>query len=182
MQRRCGVPRVGADRGVAGRPAAQTGGPKQRSLLAMLLLRSNEVVSWAGDDDTTETPQGANEVHAPLTLKRLEDHLGASAEPLPQQGLEPEGLHPRALLLQARADIYREETAAALAELGEIECAEELARDPAFHILQVPPGNSWEDVRGTDESLMGKALNDALAAIRRASAASGPTLTTTAQS
>jgi len=32
----------------------------------------------------------------------------------------------------------------------------------------MPSGHSWENVRNTDETLMGKALNDALAAIGRA--------------
>jgi type I restriction enzyme M protein len=72
------------------------------------------------------------------------------------------------LFFKRASDLFKEETAAALEELGDVPEADVLARDPAFHVLQVPDGYSWDDVRDTDEALQGKALNDALAAIGRA--------------
>ena len=50
------------------------------------------------------------------------------------------------------SDIYLEEIEVVLAQLGGIDGAEELARDPGFHTLAVPEGHSWEDVRNTDEA------------------------------
>jgi type I restriction enzyme M protein len=66
------------------------------------------------------------------------------------------------------SDLYEEELEAALEELGDVADAAELARDPAFHVLKVLEGHTWNDVRDTDEALQGQALNDALAAIGRA--------------
>jgi type I restriction enzyme M protein len=105
---------------------------------------------------------------APITLRQLEDHLWQAAD-LFRNKVSNQKDYILALLFFKRAsDLYKEESEAALAELGDIEDAEELARDIAFHVLQVPEGHSWDDVRDTDEALMGKALNDALAAIGRA--------------
>jgi type I restriction enzyme M protein len=110
----------------------------------------------------------AVDISAPITLRRLEDHLWAAAD-LFRNKVSNQKDYILALLFFKRAsDLYREETAAALAELGEIPGVEKLARDPAFHVLQVPKGHSWDDVRSTDASLIGDALNKALAAIGRA--------------
>src|SRR5205814_5125498 len=74
-----------------------------------------------------------------------------------------------ALLFFKRAsDLYKQELEAALEDIGKVPEAAALARDPAFHVLQVPEGQTWDDVRNTDEALQGQALNDALAAIGRA--------------
>jgi type I restriction enzyme M protein len=104
----------------------------------------------------------------PLNVRRLEDHLWQAAD-LFRNKVSNQKDYILALLFFKRAsDLYREELEAALAELGDVDGAGELARDPAFHVLQVPSGQSWEDVRDTDEALQGEALNDALAAIGRA--------------
>jgi type I restriction enzyme M protein len=105
---------------------------------------------------------------APLTLRRLEDHLWQAAD-LFRNKVSNQKDYILALLFFKRAsDLYDEETAAALEELGAISGVEKLARDPAFHVLQVPEGHSWDDVRNTDSALMGDALNNALAGIGRA--------------
>jgi type I restriction enzyme M protein len=110
----------------------------------------------------------ATSEQAPLTLKRLEDHLWQAAD-LFRNKVSNQKDYILALLFFKRAsDLYKKETEAALEELGGVPEAETLARDPAFHVLQVPDGHSWDDVRDTDEALQGKALNDALAAISRA--------------
>src|SRR5215211_293844 len=104
---------------------------------------------------------------APLTLRRLEDHLWHAAD-LFRNKVSNQKDYILALLFFKRAsDLYREETQRALEQLGEA-ATDELARDPAFHVLQVPSGYTCEDVRDTDEALQGQALNDALAAIGRA--------------
>lgn len=109
---------------------------------------------------TTET--------APLTLRRLEDHLWQAAD-LFRNKVSNQKDYILALLFFKRAsDLYKEELEVALEELGGVAGAEELARDRAFHVLEVPEGHSWDDVRNTDEALQGQALNDALAAIGRA--------------
>ena len=103
-----------------------------------------------------------------LSLRRLEDHLWQAAD-LFRNKVSNQKDYILALLFFKRAsDLYAEEIEAALAELGDVPQREDLARDPAFHALQVPRGHTWEDVRNTDEALQGKALNDALAAIGRA--------------
>jgi type I restriction enzyme M protein len=105
---------------------------------------------------------------APLTLRRLEDHLWQAAD-LFRNKVSNQKDYILALLFFKRAsDLYKEELEAALEELGDVAGAEEVARDPAFHVLQVPAGQTWDDVRDTDEALQGQALNDALAAIGRA--------------
>jgi type I restriction enzyme M protein len=105
---------------------------------------------------------------SPLTLRRLEDHLWQAAD-LFRNKVSNQKDYILALLFFKRAsDLYKEEFEAALEELGDVPNAEDLARDPAFHVLQVPPGHTWDDVRDTDEALQGQALNDALAAIGRA--------------
>jgi type I restriction enzyme M protein len=105
---------------------------------------------------------------ASLTLRRLEDHLWQAAD-LFRNKVSNQKDYILALLFFKRAsDIYGEELEAALAELGEIDGAAELSRDSAFHVLQVPEGHSWNDVRNTDQGELGQALNDALAAIGRA--------------
>src|SRR5581483_8369122 len=110
----------------------------------------------------------AGDVGAALTLRQLEDHLWQAAD-LFRNKVSNQKDYILALLFFKRAsDIYKEETEAALVELAGLEDAAEIARDVAFHVLQVPDGHSWNDVRDTDEALMGKALNDALAAIGRA--------------
>jgi type I restriction enzyme M protein len=104
---------------------------------------------------------------APLTLRRLEDHLWQAAD-LFRNKVSNQKDYILALLFFKRAsDLYKEETERALEQLGEA-ATDELARDSAFHVLQIPAGHTWEDVRDTDEALQGKALNDALAAIGRA--------------
>lgn len=104
----------------------------------------------------------------PITLRRLEDHLWAAAD-LFRNKVSNQKDYILALLFFKRAsDLYKEETAAALAELGPIDGVDDLARDRAFHVLEIPPGHGWDDVRGTDASEIGQALNDALAAIGRA--------------
>ncbi len=109
----------------------------------------------------------ASEVSS-LTLRRLEDRLWQAAD-LFRNKVSNQKDYILALLFFKRAsDIYGEELEAALAELGEIDGAAELARDSAFHVLQVPEGHSWNDVRNTDPAELGQALNDALAAIGRA--------------
>jgi type I restriction enzyme M protein len=103
-----------------------------------------------------------------LSLRRLEDHLWQAAD-LFRNKVSNQKDYILALLFFKRAsDLYAEEVEAALAELGDVPQPEDLARDPAFHALQVPRGHTWEDVRNTDAALQGKALNDALAAIGRA--------------
>jgi type I restriction enzyme M protein len=105
---------------------------------------------------------------APLTLRRLEDHLWQAAD-LFRNKVSNQKDYILALLFFKRAsDLYKEELEAAREELGDVADGEELARDPAFHVLQVPIGYTWDDVRDTDEALQGQALNDALAAIGRA--------------
>jgi type I restriction enzyme M protein len=104
----------------------------------------------------------------PLTLPRLEAHLWRAAD-LFRNKVSNQKDYILALLFFKRAsDLYREETDTALEQLGDVSNADELARDLAFHILQVPAGHTWDDVRDTDEALQGQALNDALAAIGRA--------------
>jgi type I restriction enzyme M protein len=106
--------------------------------------------------------------NAALTLRQLEDHLWAAAD-LFRNKVSNQKDYILALLFFKRAsDIYAEETAAALVEVGTHPRAEALALDPAFHVLQIPAGHSWGDVRNTDEAKLGVALNDALAAIGRA--------------
>jgi type I restriction enzyme M protein len=103
-----------------------------------------------------------------LSLRRLEDHLWQAAD-LFRNKVSNQKDYILALLFFKRAsNLYAEEVNAAFDELGSVPRREDLARDPAFHALQVPRGHTWEDVRDTDEALQGKALNDALAAIGRA--------------
>ncbi len=110
----------------------------------------------------------ATETYPPLTLRRLEDHLWAAAD-LFRNKVSNQKDYILALLFFKRAsDLYKEEITRALEELGSVREAEQLARDPAFHVLQMPPAHTWEDVRNTDEPLLGRALNEALAAIGRA--------------
>ncbi len=103
-----------------------------------------------------------------LTLRQLEDHLWQAAD-LFRNKVSNQKDYILALLFFKRAsDLYREELEVALAELGDAADAAELARDRAFHVVQVPERQTWDDVRNTDEALQGQALNDALAAIGRA--------------
>ncbi len=105
---------------------------------------------------------------APLTLRRLEDHLWQAAD-LFRNKVSNQKDYILALLFFKRAsDLYKEELEVALEELGDVPNAADLARDTAFHVLQVPKGHTWNDIRNTDEALEGQALNDALAAIGRA--------------
>ncbi|MCP9486936.1 MAG: type I restriction-modification system subunit M [Gaiellaceae bacterium MAG52_C11] len=104
---------------------------------------------------------------APLTLRRLEDHLWQAADLFRNKVSNQKDYILALLFFKRGSDLYKEETQRALEQLGEA-ATDELARDPAFHVLQVPAGHTWDDVRDTDEALQGKALNDALAAIGRA--------------
>jgi type I restriction enzyme M protein len=116
---------------------------------------------------TTETPAAAESTNG-LSLRKLEDHLWQAAD-LFRNKVSNQKDYILALLFFKRAsDLFAEELEVALEELGDVANAEELARDSAFHVLQVPPGHTWDDVRNTDEALQGQALNDALAAIGRA--------------
>jgi type I restriction enzyme M protein len=104
---------------------------------------------------------------APLTLPRLEAHLWQAAD-LFRNKVSNQKDYILALLFFKRAsDLYAEEVEVALEEIGDVPNADELARDRAFHVVLVPEGHSWDDVRNTDEALQGQALNDALAAIGR---------------
>lgn len=108
-------------------------------------------------------------------LSSLEDHLWASADLF--RGLtdvEVQRDYVLALLFFKRAcDIYAEETAVAIEELGDIEQAEEIinANLDAYHVLRIPEGRAWGDVIETDRDELGTALNDALRGI----AAANPT-------
>jgi len=114
----------------------------------------------------------AIDVAAPLTLNQLEDHLWASADLF--RGLtdvEVQRDYVLALLFFKRAcDIYAEETAAAIEELGGIDEAEDIisANLDAYHVLRIPGGATWDEVRRTDQDQLGTALNDALRAIATA--------------
>ncbi len=107
-----------------------------------------------------------------LTLKALEDHLWASADLF--RGLtdvEVQRDYVLALLFFKRAcDIYAEETAVAIDELGEIDGAGEIidVNLDAFHALRIPDGAVWDEVIQTDLDDLGTALNDALRAIASA--------------
>lgn len=111
----------------------------------------------------------AIDVASPLTLRVLEGHLWASADLF--RGLtdvEVQRDYVLALLFFKRAcDIYDEETAAAIEELGGIEEAEDIIRAnlDAYHVLRIPDGAVWDEVRRTDRDHLGTALNDALRAI-----------------
>lgn len=105
---------------------------------------------------------------APLTLRRLEDHLSQAADLFRNEVSNQKDYILALLFFKRASDHYQEELEAALEELGDVPSAGELARDSAFHVLQVPEGHTWGDVRDTDEARQGEALNDALAAIGRA--------------
>ena len=117
----------------------------------------------------------ANSPTEALSLSSLEDHLWASADLF--RGLtdvEVQRDYVLALLFFKRAcDIYAEETAAAIEDLGGIEQAEEIinANLDAYHVLRIPEGGAWADVIQTDRDELGTALNDALRGI----AAANPT-------
>jgi len=82
---------------------------------------------------------------APLTLPRLEAHLWQAAD-LFRNKVSNQKDYILALLFFKRAsDLYREETDVALEQLGDVPNADELARDSAFHILQVPAGHTWDE-------------------------------------
>src|SRR3954471_14199428 len=104
----------------------------------------------------------AIDVAQPLTLRQLEDHLWASADLFRNKVSNQKDFILALLFFKRASDLYGEETAAALEQLGDVPNADELARDSAFHILQVPAGHTWEDVRDTDEARQGQALNDVL--------------------
>jgi type I restriction enzyme M protein len=116
----------------------------------------------------------AIDVATPLTLRMLEDHLGATADLF--RGLtdvEVQRDYVLALLFFKRAsDIYNEETASAIDELGGIEDAEGIisANLDAYHVLRIPEGAFWDEVRQTDRAQLGTALNDALRAVAVANA------------
>jgi type I restriction enzyme M protein len=104
----------------------------------------------------------------PLALKRLEDHLWQAADLFRNKVSNQKDYILALLFLKRASDLYREETEVALEQLGDVPNAGELARDSAFHVLQVPAGHTWDEVRDTDEARQGQALNGALAAIGRA--------------
>ena len=93
-------------------------------------------------------------VDGPLTLNALEDHLWASADLF--RGLtdvEVQRDYVLALLFFKRAcDIYAEETAAAIEELGGIKEAIDIvnANPDAYHVVRIPEGCFWDEVRRTD--------------------------------
>jgi type I restriction enzyme M protein len=107
-----------------------------------------------------------------FTLKALEDHLWASADLF--RGLtdvEVQRDYVLALLFFKRAcDIYAEETAAGIEDLGGIEEAGKIieANLDAYHVLRIPEGAGWDEVIRTDLDKLGTALNDALRAIAAA--------------
>jgi type I restriction enzyme M protein len=103
-----------------------------------------------------------------LTLRRLEDHLWAAADLFRNKVSNQKDYILAQLFFKRASDIYAEETEVALAELEGVEGAAEIARDRAYHVLEIPAGHSWDDVRNIDMSGMGRALNEALAAIGRA--------------
>jgi type I restriction-modification system DNA methylase subunit len=71
-------------------------------------------------------------------LPRLEGHLWQTAD-LFRDKISTRRTYILALLFFTRAsDLYKEELDAAHEELGDVAGAEKLARDPAFHVLQVP--------------------------------------------
>jgi len=104
----------------------------------------------------------------PITLRQLEDHLWAAADLFRNKVSNQKDFILALLFFKRASDLYKEETSTALDELGGIEGADDLARDRAFHILEVPIGRGWDDVRATDPSKIGQALNNSLAAIGRA--------------
>lgn len=114
----------------------------------------------------------AVDVALPLSLSQLEDHLWASADLF--RGLtdvEVQRDYVLALLFFRRAcDIYAEETATAIDELGNIDEAEDIinANLDAYHAISIPEGAAWDEVRRTDRDQLGTALNDALRAIAMA--------------
>ena len=90
-----------------------------------------------------------------LTLRRLEDHLWQAAD-LFRNKVSNQKDYILALLFFKRAsDLYEEEVEVALAEIGDVPNADELARDRAFHVVLRSEGHSWDDVRNTDEALSG---------------------------
>jgi type I restriction enzyme M protein len=110
----------------------------------------------------------AVDVSAPLTLPQLEDHLWASADLF--RGLtdvEVQRDYVLALLFFKRAcDIYAEERAAAIEELGGVDAEAIVEAQPdAFYSLRIPDGSRWDEVRESDLDDLGTALNDALRAI-----------------
>jgi type I restriction enzyme M protein len=116
----------------------------------------------------------ATAVPTDLTLNRLESHLWAAAD-LFRNKISNQKDYILALLFFKRAsDLYDEAEAAAVARFVEKGAPEETARDvvkrdpSAWHTIIVPDGHSWNDVRNTDEHMLGQALNDALGAIGRA--------------
>ena len=114
----------------------------------------------------------AVDIVGPLSLRALEDHLWTSADLF--RGLtdvEVQRDYVLALLFFKRAcDIYNEETAAAVEELGGIDEVEDIinANLDAYHTLRIPEDAFWDDVRRTDRHDLGTALNDALRSISAA--------------
>lgn len=104
----------------------------------------------------------------PLTLSQLENHLWEAAH-LFRNKVSNQKDYILALMFFKRAsDIYDEDTERALEKLGDVPGAGELAHDRAWHPIVVPRGHSWADVRNTDESKLGQALNDAMRAVAAA--------------
>ena len=112
----------------------------------------------------------AIDISAPLTLKALGDHLWQS-EDLFRNKISNQKDYVLALLFFKRAcDRYAEETAAAIEDLDGVPGALEIieANPSAYHAILIPEDCFWHDVRDTDTSELGKAMNDALAGIGRA--------------
>jgi type I restriction-modification system DNA methylase subunit len=80
---------------------------------------------------------------APLALKRLEDHLWQAADLFRNKVSNQKDYILALLFSRGASDLYKEETTTALAELGDVPSASELARDSAFHVLQVPDRPSY---------------------------------------
>jgi type I restriction enzyme M protein len=110
----------------------------------------------------------AIETNKPITLRQLEEHLWAAADIFRNKVSNQKDYILALLFFKRASDLYAEELANAVAELGPISGVEAIARDPRFHTLNVPEGASWQDVYETDRNELGPALNDALRAIGRA--------------
>src|SRR3954447_13966260 len=95
----------------------------------------------------------------PFTPSKLRDRLVAIADEFgtlmsPRARLEHLAA---ALFLKRASDVFVEEHAAAVAELGGSSSAEAIiaANPDAFYLLRLPAGATWKDVRGVDRNRFG---------------------------
>ena len=120
---------------------------------------------------------------AALTLRSLEDHLWASADLF--RGLtdvEVQRDYVLALLFFKRAsDQHREETAAAIEELGGVDDGEAIiaANPDAYHSLRIPDGEFWDDVIAADRTSSAPRSTTRCAPSRPRTHASSPASSTT---